>query len=395
MRILFLDQSGKLGGAELSLLDLADHFRDRCRVVTFQKGQFSETLELRNIQTTVLEEVSGISVTKYVGWLHGLLGFWRLFPIILKVMKLSRDYDLVYTNTQKAFVVGAVVSLLCQKPLIYHLRDILSEEHFSKVNIWVAVALANYCATRVIVNSKATKSAFIQAGGAQNLVEVIYNGFSLKGYPICTVETQALRHQLNLEHKFVIGHFSRLSPWKGQHVLIEALADCETESAIVLLVGDALFGEDEYVQQLHEKVELLGLSDRVYFLGFRPDIPQLMAACDLVVHSSVAPEPFGRVIVEAMLAGTPVVAAAAGGAMELIEVGETGWLSPPGDSEALTSLINRLIQEPEASAKVAQRAFKQARERFGIAQAMEQVERLLESVISEHSTIPARRRLLW
>ena len=79
----------------------------------------------------------------------------------------------------------------------------------------------------------------------------------------------------------------------------------------LLLVGDALFGEYEYLEQLHHQVKRLGLGDRVHFLGFRSDIPQLMSLCDLIAHTSTAPEPFGRVIVEGMLCGKPVVAAAA------------------------------------------------------------------------------------
>lgn len=381
MRVLFLDQSAKLGGAELSLLDLASHFRDRCRVVTFQIGQFSEALKLENIPTTALPGKGVNSITKQAGWFRGLVGFQQLWPIIFRVLGLSRNYDIIYANTQKAFVVGAVVSLIHRKPLIYHLRDILSEDHFSKVNIQFAIALANSCASRVIANSQATKAAFVQAGGCRDLVEVIYNGFSLEQFSACAEQTQDLRSLLNLDGKFVVGHFSRLSPWKGQHILLDALANC-SDSVNALLVGDALFGEDEYVQQLHVQVETLGLGDRVHFLGFRSDIPLLMAACDLVVHTSIAPEPFGRVIVEAMLTGTPVIAAQAGGAVELIESGETGWLTPPGDSAALAVLINRFIQEPETLVQTAKCALDDARERFDISHMLGQVERLLESVVS-------------
>ena len=72
-----------------------------------------------------------------------------------------------------------------------------------------------------------------------------------------------------------------------------------------------------------------------------------MSLCDLVVHTSTAPEPFGRVIIEAMLCGKPVVAAAAGGAVELIEHGQTGWLTSPGSVSELAKIIRQCQQQPE------------------------------------------------
>jgi glycosyltransferase involved in cell wall biosynthesis len=212
---------------------------------------------------------------------------------------------------------------MTNRPVVYHLRDILSTDHFSVTNIKVAVFVANYFSRLVITNSHATAQSFIQAGGKKELVEVIYNGFDPKVYHPSPADRQRLRQDLNLQDKFVVGQFSRLSPWKGQHVLLEALAQCP-ESVVGLFVGDALFGEDEYVQQIKQQVQDLGLTDRVHFLGFQSDVANLMGACDVVAHTSTAPEPFGRVIVEAMLCEKPVIAAAAGGAAELITHGETG-----------------------------------------------------------------------
>ncbi|MFM9158005.1 MAG: glycosyltransferase, partial [Dolichospermum sp.] len=106
----------------------------------------------------------------------------------------------------------------------------------------------------------------------------------------------------------------------------------------------------EYVQNLHHQVTTLGLENRVKFLGFRSDIPQLMTMCDLITHSSTAPEPFGRVIIEAMLCGKPVVAAEAGGVIELVENGINGFLVTPGKPEELAGVINNCLQD---SAKTA------------------------------------------
>ena len=110
----------------------------------------------------------------------------------------------------------------------------------------------------------------------------------------------------------------------------------------------------------------LRLGDRVRFLGFRMDIPQLMSACDLIVHTSTAPEPFGRVIVEAMLCGKPIVASAAGGATELITHKHTGWLTTPGDVLKLAATINQCRQQPEMTQQIAIAGKKSALQHFNL-----------------------------
>lgn len=374
MKILFLDQSGKPGGAELCLIDTAKPYRDSCLVGLFADGTFKQLLDEQNIPVQVLA-TQGIEVRKESGLAKGLGSLGQLVPLINRVAALSRNYDLIYANTQKALVVGAIASFLSRRPLVYHLHDILSLDHFSSTNRRIAVTLANRAAL-VIANSQASQAAFIAAGGRKQIVDFVYNGFDLNLY-----QPQAsIKPQLGLEGKFLVGHFSRLSPWKGQHILLEALTHCP-ENVAAILVGDALFGEQNYVQQLHAKVAELKLENRVKFLGFRSDIIPLMSACDLVTHTSTVAEPFGRVIIEAMLCGTPVVATKAGGAIELVEPGQTGWLVEPGDVEGLATTINTCFQQPELSATIAQQAKLQASQRFDVATINQQIRQLLNKVV--------------
>lgn len=374
MKILFLDQSGKPGGAELCLIDIAKPYRDNCLVGLFADGTFKQLLEEQHIPVQVLA-TQGIEVRKESGLFKGLGSLGQLVPLINRVAALSRNYDLIYANTQKALVVGAIASFISRRPLVYHLHDILSLDHFSATNRRIAVTLANRAAL-VIANSQASQAAFIAAGGRKEIVDFVYNGFDLNLY---RQQQASIKQELGLEGKFLVGHFSRLSPWKGQHILLEALKHCP-ENVAAILVGDALFGEHDYVQQLHSKVAELGLENRVKFLGFRSDIIPLMNACNLVAHTSTVAEPFGRVIVEAMLCGTPVVATKAGGAIELVEDGKTGWLVEPGDIKQLADAINTCLQQPELSATIAQQAKLQASQRFDVATINQQIEKLLSKV---------------
>ncbi|MDZ8185466.1 MAG: glycosyltransferase family 4 protein [Nostoc sp. ChiSLP02] len=380
MKILFLDQSGKPGGAELCLIDIAKPYRDNALVGLFADGSFKHLLQQNNIPVEVLTN-KAIAVRKESNVIQGLNTLGQLIPLITKVVQKAREYDLIYANTQKALVVGAIASFFSRRPLVYHLHDILSREHFSQTNLRIAVNLANRFASLVIANSQASKTAFIEAGGRQDIIEVVYNGFEPKNYQTHESDSKRLRQNLELEGKFVVGHFSRLAPWKGQHILIDALTQCPPQ-VTVILVGDALFGEQNYVQQLHQQVAKLGLENRVKFLGFRSDIPQLMAACDLVAHTSTAAEPFGRVIVEAMLCEKPVIAAKAGGAMELIEHEFNGFLVTPGEPQELAQVITTCLQETKITANIVNNARTTASLRFDIATTNQQIAQLLSHIMS-------------
>jgi glycosyltransferase involved in cell wall biosynthesis len=375
MKILFLDQSGNLGGAELCLLDIAKPYSDRSLVGLFVDGPFKSLLQQHHIPVKILA-TQAIKVRKDSNLLQALSSLQQIVPLIINVIKTARAYDLIYANTQKALVIGAIASFFTRRPLVYHLHDILSPEHFSQTNRRIAVTLANRFSSLVIANSQASQTAFIQAGGNPDITTVIYNGFNPEIYQTCESDVQQLQQQLQLEGKFVVGHFSRLAPWKGQHILIAALTQCPPE-VTVILVGDALFGEQAYVQQLHQQVAELGLENRVKFLGFRADIPQLMATCDLVAHTSTSPEPFGRVIVEAMLSGKPVVAAKAGGATELVEHGVNGFLVTAGEPQELAQVINTCVVEREKSQRMADHGRITASQRFHVTNINQQIAQLL------------------
>ncbi len=397
MKILFLDQSSKLGGAELCLADIARQFYKNSLVGVFAEGPFPDYLRNCRIPVTILADQT-LQVQKASGLLAGLKSLNRLIPLVTRVVRLSKRYDLLYANTQKALVVGALASILSGRPLVYHLHDIVSSDHFSAINRRIIITLANRAAV-VIANSYASREAFIQSGGRAERVQVVYNGFCPENYANHRYEqdhrqnaiVSALPDSGEGTAPFIVGHFSRLSPWKGQHVLIEALQYC-SDNVMAVLVGDALFGEQAYVQQLHQRIQALNLAHRVKFLGFRSDIPQLMAACHLVTHTSTAPEPFGRVIVEAMLCGTPVVAAAAGGAVELIDHGQMGWLTPPGDAKKLADIINTCQHNPTQTKEIARRAQVEAAERFNLGRTNLQISQLLRKATQPVKT---PKRNVW
>ncbi len=262
-------------------------------------------------------------------------------------------------------MVGSLAAQMARRPLVWNLHDVLTTEHFSAMNIRLAVTLANRFARLVIANSEASKAAFLEAGGRVPVV-VVHNGIDVERFAAVDPEqVVALRQKLGLRDGPVVGLFSRLAPWKGQHVLLEALAELPDVQAI--LVGEALFQDEQlYAEQLRKRAAQPDLEGRVHFLGFRDDVPMLMQLVDVVVHTSVAPEPFGRVIVEGMLARRPVIATRGGGAVEIVCDGETGLLVPPGDAQALAAAIQHLLKHPDLARQLAEAGSQDARHRFSI-----------------------------
>ena len=232
--------------------------------------------------------------------------------------------------------------------------------------------LANYFARCVVANSQATARSFIASGGKKDLLHTLYNGFEFGTALKSAAECDARQASLNLwqedgqEKRFVIGLFSRLTPWKGQHILLEALASLPSHFC-ALVVGDALFPEDkDYVSRLCQQAESLGLKERVRFLGFREDVWELMACCDVLVHCSVLAEPFGRVVVEGMATGKPMVAVNAGGVPEIIEDQRTGLLVPPGDASALAKAVQKLESDPVWARQLGEAGQKAVISRFNL-----------------------------
>lgn len=377
-RVLFVDQSGQLGGAELSLLDLASRTRHQGSVVLFDDGPFRPRLEARGIAVEVLKKPSGVEMKRDGGALQMLMSAPGYGRLVMRLTYRARRSDLLYANTQKAFVLSAFASVLTRRPLIWHLRDILSREHFSARLVQLSVTLANQCAYKVIANSRASADAFVAAGGSPTKVEVIYNGFDVSAFAF---DRQALREQLRCELRLagqpMIGVFSRLAHWKGQHIALEAVS--KIPGLHLLLVGGPLFGEEKYETFLKTRSAELGIANRVHFMGFRNDVLELMAAVDMAAHTSIAPEPFGRVIVEAMMCGTPVIVPAAGGAAELVENQVTGRTFVPGQPDSLLSVIHESIDNSTQTQVMASKARQWAYDSFDITKTVASADRQIDA----------------
>ena len=148
----------------------------------------------------------------------------------------------------------------------------------------------------------------------------------------------------------------RLTAWKGQGVLIEAMALLSRRDAICVLVG-ADQGRHRYTEQLLRRAGRLGIGDRLRLAGHAEDMPAALALADVVVHASTKPEAFGRVVIEAQAMARPVIAADLGGPVDTVAHGLTGWRVAPGNPVALAAAIDEVLAlPPDRRATVGARA---------------------------------------
>jgi glycosyltransferase involved in cell wall biosynthesis len=351
-----------MGGAEFCLLDIASNLRESSLVVLLEDGPFRHKLAEAGVSVAVVD-AGALHRVRRGSRLPSARAVTSVWRAAREVAAIARDFDVIHANSQKALVVGSLAARRVGTPLVWHLHDIIEPPAFSRLNIALDVWLANHRADRVLAVSQATAAAFVGQGGSRERVHVVYNGIDTRPFEQ-TPRASTYRLANGLVRVPLIGCFSRLAEWKGQHVLVEAVADLP--GAHLLLVGGALFGEHAYEGRLRALVHSRGMTDRVHFLGQRDDVPELMREVDLIVHPSTAPEPFARTLIEAMLSGHPPIASACGGVPELITTGRTGFLFPPGDVSALRSLLQRLLGAPETLAQVAVEARAHAFQHFAM-----------------------------
>jgi glycosyltransferase involved in cell wall biosynthesis len=369
-RILFLHHTAIVGGAELHLLAVARHFRETSTVVLFAEGPFRQLLETAGVAVRVLPSKWAARGLRRANPRYTAGNVAEVIRLAWLTARAARDADLIYVNSPKALLVSSIARLVRRKPLFWFLHDLLDETHFSPRTIRLLVTAANRSTVRVLANSKATAAGFVSAGGRSDLVRVVYDGLDAAPFTNTGADLDALRAELGQTALPVLGVFGRVTRWKGHDVVLRALV--KVPSLMAVFAGeeeDRAFGHE-----LRLLAAKLGIADRVRFLGFRKDVPQLMRAVDCIVHISIDPEPFGRVVVEGMLAGRPVIATGAGGVPEIMEDGVSGILIAPGSPDELADALLRILSDPESAAQMAANGQARALALFSEARMLREIE---------------------
>ena len=375
-----LNHTAELGGGELALVRLCralDPTRTRVRAILFADGPMRARLEACGVPVDVIEmDSAAATVDRYAASALSLANArraTRLAPFLLRLAYRLWQLrpDVVYTNSLKAHLVGIPVALLTRAPLVWHIRDRIADDYLPPRFVQLIRWCARMFPRRVVVNSHATGQTLMPCP-----TTVAYSGFEADqpiGDPGRHVPPRPP----------VVGIVGRISPTKGQldFVRAAALVLRSHPTARFRVIGSPMFGARDYADRVHTEVAMLGIADAVEFSGFAEDPLAALDGLSAFVHASPVPEPFGQVIVEAMIRGVPVIAARGGGATEVVapreagmsDDGPFGLLIDPGDPAILAGAICEILDHPDAARARAAIAYRSALARFPIERTVRQV----------------------
>lgn len=363
--ILFLQSSSEgYGSAKiiLQVLTLYQELGFSPYVVLTNSGPIEDAL--RDLQIPYSIHNLGILRRKYLspfGLLNRLFKSWSAYSFLSRLHQ-THSFELVYSNTL-AVVIGAIWSMQKGLPHSWHVHEIVKGP---APLVGGLASLLDRSTPFPIAVSQAVADHW-QPLLKKAKVQVIHNGLSYTEFKLAK---PTLKKELGLsESNLLVGMVGRINPGKGQFFFLELAETLASQYPAVhfVLAGDPFSGYEGLLADLQQAIVQKGLTNRVHYLGFREDIPELMASLDLFVLPSNLPDSFPTVILEAMAAGKPVLATASGGASEMITEGMTGFVIPIGDVAAGMGALEKLLSSPSLRQVMGQAAQVRVQEVFSLA----------------------------
>jgi glycosyltransferase involved in cell wall biosynthesis len=391
MRIAYLSVSDQLGGSEIALLEMIKGLRRqrpswKVHLILPGRGPLLDRAEVAGADCVVVTMPASV---RRVGEFAATGGRWRMarkavlyarlaaaalaMPGYLRMLRRavrSQHPSILHTNGFKAHVLGAKIANGAtpanRMTLVWHVHEYVGDRGLSR-----SLLRSHRRAVSAIVANSASVAADVRHALSPSApVHVVHNAVDLAAFtPDGPAEDLDARAGWRAPERAtvrvgLVGTFAR---WKGHDVFLRALAALPLGLAVRgYVIGEPLYdtaGSQYTLAELRALAAELGLTDRVGFTGFLRPAPA-MRALDVVVHASTRPEPFGLVIAEAMACGRAVVTSACGGAGELVRPDVDALTHPPGDSTALSRVIERLATDSPLRLQLGERARSAACERF-------------------------------
>ena len=302
---------------------------------------------------------------------------------VLRLRKAIGDAapDLVHVNGFKMQLLSAWA---CPSgvPIIWHIRDYVCSRRFMRKLLRLH---AVRCAALIANSSSVADDARAFCGKLRtfpllNMIDVDH--FTPAGRTADLDQLSGLNP--SAADTFKIGMLATMARWKGHDVFLRAFSLLPHEQRIrAYVIGGPIYdteGSQQKIDELRQLSISLGIADRIGFTGFVDDPAEAIRALDVVVHASTQPEPFGRVVAEAMACQKPVVVSFAGGVLEFVSPNVDALCYPPGNCEALAREMYRLLSDHALRTRLARAGRTTAEQRFGL-------HRIAEAVVPIYSQI--------
>jgi len=342
MRILQILPELNVGGVETGTVDFAKYLIDNNHhaVVVSNGGVLVEKLE-------------NVGAKHYFLPVHKK-SLWTILKSVRALQKIiiQEKIDIVHARSRVPGWIGYFATRKTQAKFITTCHGHYSNHFFSSVMGWskIVIVPSEVIGRHMIDNFKVPSENIRSIPRSVDLKRFNVKREESKG-PSCRVS--------------IVG---RITPLKGHRYFLKAMAKVVRSMPFVKIwiIGDAPAKKEGYKKELEILVRRLGLTDNVEFLGTRQDVPQLLAQSDVLVMSSVEPESFGRVILEAQAVGVPVVATKIGGAIEIIDDEKTGLLVHPKAIDEMSYAVMRLLNDKKLSREFQVAARKKIEEKYTV-----------------------------
>jgi glycosyltransferase involved in cell wall biosynthesis len=388
MKVVYLNPSGQLGGAESALLDLMASVRAaepawQLHLVMGADGPLATRAHELGVDVSVLPFPPDLASLGDAGSGGPAGAQTRRTALISKLLLATPSViryvgelrqalrgiqaDLVHTNGFKMHVLGVRALPHHNVPVIWHVRDYVGlRPLMARLLRWHTSGCA-----AIVTNSKSVASDVRAVCGDDVEIHPVLDAIDLDVFSPtgATIDLDTRASLPQAENGTIrVGLLATMARWKGHETFLRALS-LVPESANVrgYIIGGALYqteGSQHSLSELKNLAVQLGVHEKVGFTGFVEDPASAIRALDIVVHASTQPEPFGLVIVEAMACGRALVASNAGGAAEIITPGKDALGHQPGDFKELAACILKLAADPSLRERLGESGHIKAREQF-------------------------------
>ena len=386
-RILYVEGNtdGTVGGSFFSLFYLVsrlDLSRYRPLVVFRTDNPIIPEFVAAGIETRVIPAQPAVVLPTPIGRIAAKVGNFLqgfvLEPWTLARLMRREHIDLVHLNNSiTRNHVWMIAARMARVPCVTHERGINAQ--YLKRSVTLGRGLE-----AIICISDAVRENFAERGIRGLELVTIPNALDPAELHVRRDPAQVRQEYGLSPERPLVGMVGNIKHWKGQEVLIRALATIRHRfpNVACLLIGDTPRESADYGRHILELVTQLDLTDNVIITGYRKEVADYINAVQILVHASILPEPFGRVLLEGMALRRPLVASGGGAVPEIVINGVTGLLFRPGDADHLAQCLERLLEDPTRARSMGEAGYRRLVDHFSIGRNVSATQQLYDRILA-------------